>query len=101
MWVPQIGGIKNKMLDQQKKELVAIASDSIRKKEVVLQSSSFFPHRNEMLENTMNNDDNGNYWSLFLYAVKSPVTRKKYQQRLDKFFDFVGIKGLSVEWENQ
>lgn len=30
-------------------------------------------------------------WSLYLYAMKSPVTREKYQKRLEKFFDFIGI----------
>jgi hypothetical protein len=34
-------------------------------------------------------------WRLFLYAMKSPVTRDKYQRRLSKFFDFAGLKGTS------
>jgi len=29
-------------------------------------------------------------WSLYLYSMKSPVTRQKYQKRLEKFFDFFG-----------
>jgi hypothetical protein len=32
-------------------------------------------------------------WSLYLYAMKSPVTRQKYQKRLGKFFVFLGIEG--------
>ncbi len=36
-------------------------------------------------------------WSLYLYAMKSPVTREKYQKRLEKFFDFVDIEGRTVE----
>ena len=36
-------------------------------------------------------------WSLYLYALKSPVTRQKYQKRLEKFFDFIGMEGLTVE----
>jgi site-specific recombinase XerC len=34
-------------------------------------------------------------WRLFLYAMKSPVTRDKYQRRLSKIFEFAGIKGTS------
>ena len=29
--------------------------------------------------------------------MKSPVTREKYQKRLEKFFDFIGLKGATVE----
>jgi integrase len=36
-------------------------------------------------------------WSLYLYAMKSPVTREKYQKRLEKFFDFLGLKGETIE----
>jgi integrase len=36
-------------------------------------------------------------WSLYLYAMKSPVTRQKYQKRLEKFFDFLDIYGKSIE----
>jgi hypothetical protein len=36
-------------------------------------------------------------WSLYLYALKSPMTRQKYQKRLEKFFDFLGIEGSTVE----
>ena len=36
-------------------------------------------------------------WSLYLYAMKSPVTRQKYQKRLEKFFDFLGLEGQTVE----
>jgi hypothetical protein len=36
-------------------------------------------------------------WSLYLFALKSPVTREKYKTRLDKFFNFIGLKGDTVE----
>jgi hypothetical protein len=36
-------------------------------------------------------------WSLYIYAMKSPVTREKYQRRLDKFFDFIGLKGDNTQ----
>ena len=36
-------------------------------------------------------------WSLYLYAMKSPMTRQKYIGRLNKFFDFLDIEGASPE----
>ena len=37
-------------------------------------------------------------WTLYLYAMKSPVTREKYQKRLGKFFDFLrSDDGGSIE----
>ncbi len=36
-------------------------------------------------------------WSLFIYAMKAPMTRDKYQTRVAKFFDFAGIPGTTVE----
>ena len=52
-----------------------------------------------MVENQYQNNNNNNIkeqdiWSLYLYALKSPVTRQKYQKRLEKFFDFLGIEGF-------
>jgi hypothetical protein len=44
-----------------------------------------------------NNNNEQDTWSLYLYALKSPVTRQKYQERLEKFFDFLGMEGLTVE----
>jgi integrase len=38
-----------------------------------------------------------NIWQLYLYSLKSSQTRKKYQGRLDKFFDFVGVEGETTE----
>ena len=29
--------------------------------------------------------------------MKSPVTRQKYQKRLEKFFDFTGLEGKTIE----
>ncbi len=34
---------------------------------------------------------------MYLYALKSPVTREKYQKRLEKFFDFLGLEGQTIE----
>jgi hypothetical protein len=36
-------------------------------------------------------------WRLFLYAMKSPITRDKYQRRLSKFFGFAEIQGVSLQ----
>jgi integrase len=36
-------------------------------------------------------------WSLYLYAMKSPITRQKYIGRLDKFFDFLELEGATPE----
>ena len=36
-------------------------------------------------------------YSLFLHAIKSPVTKKKYSRRLEMFFDFLKIPGESIE----
>jgi hypothetical protein len=44
-----------------------------------------------------NNNRELDLWSRYLYALKSPVTREKYQKRLEKFFDFLGVEGKIVE----
>jgi len=31
-------------------------------------------------------------WSLFIYSMKAPMTRDRYQTRLAKFFDYIGLK---------
>jgi hypothetical protein len=38
-----------------------------------------------------------NHWTLYLYSMKSPVTRDKYQKRLGKFFNFLGLEGATIE----
>jgi hypothetical protein len=43
------------------------------------------------------NNKEPDLWSLYLYALKSPVTREKYQKRLERFFDFLGLEGSTVE----
>ena len=37
------------------------------------------------------------HWTLYLYAMKSSVTRDKYQKRLGKFFDFIRLEAGSIE----
>jgi integrase len=36
-------------------------------------------------------------YSLFLYAMNSPVTRDRYITRLNRFFSFIGIGGTTIE----
>ena len=36
-------------------------------------------------------------WSLFIYAMKAPMTRDRYQTRVAKFFEFIGIDGKTIE----
>ena len=36
-------------------------------------------------------------YSMFVYAIKSPLTRKKYEGRLAKFFDSIDITGGTLE----
>ena len=51
-----------------------------------------------MVENQVNNNyKEQDIWPLYLYALKSPVTRQKYQKRLEKFFDFLEMDGSTVE----
>jgi hypothetical protein len=36
-------------------------------------------------------------WSLYIYAMKAPMTRDRYQTRLAKFLAFIGISGNTVQ----
>ena len=36
-------------------------------------------------------------YSLFLYAMNSPVTRDRYTTRLQRFFFFIGIEGTTIQ----
>ncbi len=36
-------------------------------------------------------------WKLYLFELKSPMTRQKYQGRIKKFFNYCGIEGESIE----
>jgi hypothetical protein len=49
--------------------------------------------------NKNNNIDNQelDIWSLYLFGLKSPITKEKYKTRLDKFFNFLGLEGKNVE----
>ena len=35
-------------------------------------------------------------WTLYLYAMKSQVTRDKYQKRLGKFYEFIRSADLPI-----
>jgi hypothetical protein len=36
-------------------------------------------------------------YSMFVLAIRSPVTKEKYLQRIGYFFDFIGIKRFPIE----
>ncbi len=36
-------------------------------------------------------------WKLFLNAMRAPMTKDRYQTRVSKFFDFIGIQGKTLE----
>ena len=36
-------------------------------------------------------------WTLFLNAMRAPMTKDRYQTRVAKFFDFVGIRGKTLQ----
>jgi hypothetical protein len=36
-------------------------------------------------------------WTLFLNAMRTPMTSDRYQTRVHKFFDFIGIPGRTVD----
>jgi hypothetical protein len=42
-------------------------------------------------------ESKSDHWTLYLYAMKSPVTRDKYQKRLGKLFDFLRLEGSTTE----
>ena len=42
-------------------------------------------------------ESESDHWTLYLYTMKSPVTRDKYEKRLGKFFDFVRLEASSIE----
>jgi len=44
-----------------------------------------------------NQEEELSIWKLYLFALKSPLTREKYQKRIEKFFDFIGMKGETIE----
>jgi len=40
-------------------------------------------------------------WKLFLNAMRAPITRDRYQTRVAKFFDFIGIRGKTLEQQTK
>jgi hypothetical protein len=43
-----------------------------------------------------NSHPESDVWRLFLYAMKSPVTRDKYQRRLLSYFEYAKVEGDSL-----
>jgi len=46
----------------------------------------------EYQDNKNNNSQEQDTWSLYLYALKSPVTRQKNLKKLEKLFDSLGME---------
>jgi hypothetical protein len=42
-------------------------------------------------------DADSNIWRLFLYSMKSPLTRQKYQQRLASLLEHANIQGDTLQ----
>ena len=41
-------------------------------------------------------------WTLYIYSLKSPVSKQKYPQRLAKFFAFAGLpQDISIEEQSK
>ena len=45
----------------------------------------------------LKNNEELSIWKLYLFALKSPLTEEKYQKRIEKFFDFIGLEGKTIE----
>ncbi|CAN5861363.1 hypothetical protein BH23THE1_BH23THE1_28770 [soil metagenome] len=41
----------------------------------------------QIYEKNINNNEESNIWNLYLCAMKSPITKQKYQKRSEKFLD--------------
>jgi integrase len=50
-----------------------------------------------IIEEEQNSTTQVEPWSLYLYAMKSPVTRLKYQKRLAKFLEYIRLNGNTEE----
>jgi hypothetical protein len=40
-------------------------------------------------------------WSLYIYAMKAPMTRDRYQTRLAKFLTFIGVAGKTLQEQSR
>jgi hypothetical protein len=40
-------------------------------------------------------------WSLFIFAMKAPMTKDRYKTRVAKFFDFIGLDKESQNVEDK
>jgi hypothetical protein len=45
----------------------------------------------------LKNQEELSIWKLYLFALKSPMTREKDQRRIEKFFDFLKLEGNTTE----
>jgi hypothetical protein len=54
-------------------------------------------HNNSNYDFSVDNNTKIDPYTMFLHAMKSPVTKAKYSRRLEMFFDFLKIPGESIE----
>jgi hypothetical protein len=54
-------------------------------------------HNNSNYDFQVDNNVNIDPYTMFLHAMKSPVTKAKYSRRLELFFDFLKIPGETIE----
>ena len=51
----------------------------------------------ELIEPSSSSSLSSDPYSLFLYAMNSPVTRDRYSTRLNRFFSFIALEGRGIE----
>jgi hypothetical protein len=50
----------------------------------------------------MENQTTTDAWTMYLYSLKSPVSKQKYPQRLARFFAFAGLpQDISIEQQSK
>jgi hypothetical protein len=54
-------------------------------------------HNNSNYDFQVDNNVNIDPYTMFLHAMKSPVTKAKYSRRLEMFFDFLKIPGENID----
>jgi hypothetical protein len=54
------------------------------------------------MENRTTTTPTTDAWTLYIYSLKSPVSKQKYPQRLAKFFAFAGLpQDISIEEQSK
>jgi hypothetical protein len=48
-------------------------------------------------EKKLSQESELDHWTLFVNAMRAPMTRDRYKTRVPKFFNFVGIRGKTLQ----